>query len=68
MTEKLFDQISNRVDRIENKIEFFNELEMRIDSALNQLVEDEEEEEEDDSFPSIRLEELVSNTNITYTE
>jgi hypothetical protein len=67
MTEKLFDQISNRVDRIENKIEFFNELEMRIDSALNQLVED-EEEEEDDSFPSIRLEELVSNTNITYTE
>lgn len=72
MTEKLFDQISNRVDRIESKIEFFNELEMRIDSALNQLVEDEVEEEEDeeeeDDVLLIGLKDLVANTSFTYTE
>jgi hypothetical protein len=51
MTNKLFDQISDRIDTIQSKIEFLNEVEMRIDSILSNLIEeleDDEDEDEDD--------------------
>jgi len=51
MTDKLFDQISDRIDTIQSKIEFLNEVEMRIDSILSNLIEeleDEEDEEDED--------------------
>jgi hypothetical protein len=51
MTDKLFAQISDRIDTIQSKIEFLNEVEMRIDSILSNLIEeleDDEDEDEDD--------------------
>ena len=71
MTEKLFEEISNRVDKIQSKIDFLNELEMRIDTILGNLTEepeDEEEDEEEDDVLLIGLKDLVANTSFTYTE
>jgi hypothetical protein len=77
MTEKLFEEISNRVDKIQSKIDFLNELEMRIDTILGNLTEepeDEEDDEEDDEENDkedvllIGLKDLVANTSFTYTE
>jgi hypothetical protein len=72
MTEKLFEEISNRVDKIQSKIDFLNELEMRIDTILGNLTEEpeDEEEEEDDEEDGllIGLKDLVANTSFTYTE
>jgi len=78
MTEKLFEEISNRVDKIQSKIDFLNELEMRIDTILGNLTEepeDEDEEEEKDDEEDdegdvllIGLKDLVANTSFTYTE
>ena len=71
MTEKLFEEISNRVDKIQSKIDFLNELEMRIDTILGNLTEEpeeEEEEEEEDDVLLIGLKDLVANTSFTYTE
>jgi hypothetical protein len=69
MTEKLFEEISNRVDKIQSKIDFLNELEMRIDTILGNLTEEpEEDEEEEDDVLLIGLKDLVANTSFTYTE
>jgi len=75
MTEKLFEEISNRVDKIQSKIDFLNELEMRIDAILSNLTEEpedeeEEDEEEDDEGDVLLtgLKDLVANTSFTYTE
>jgi hypothetical protein len=50
MTDELFNQISDRIDIIQSKIEFLNEVEMRIDSILGNLIEEEEEEEEEEEL------------------
>jgi len=77
MTEKLFEEISNRVDKIQSKIDFLNELEMRIDTILGNLTEEPEDEEEDDEDDEeddegdvllTGLKDLVANTSFTYTE
>ena len=44
MTDKLFDQISDRVDKIQEKVDFLLEIEMRIDSILSSIFDTEDEE------------------------
>jgi hypothetical protein len=44
MTDKLFDQISDRVDTIQEKVDFLLEIEMRIDSILSSIFDAEDEE------------------------
>ena len=48
MTDKLFNQISDRINTIQSKIEFLNEVEMRIDSILSNLIEELEDDEDED--------------------
>jgi hypothetical protein len=74
MTEKLFSKITERVDTIQSKIDFLTEIEMRIDSILNMLVEDDEldlEEEfpeEVETVSEFHYANFVSNTAVSYSE
>jgi len=62
MTDKLFAQISDRIDTIQSKIEFLNEVEMRIDSILSNLIEEleDEEDEEDEDDEEVVEEDILS--------
>ena len=64
MTDKLFAQISDRIDTIQSKIEFLNEVEMRIDSILSNLIEeledDEDEDEDEDDEEVVEEEDILS--------
>jgi hypothetical protein len=61
MTDKLFNQISDRIDTIQSKIEFLNEVEMRIDSILSNLIEElEDDEDEDEDDEEVVEEDILS--------
>jgi molybdopterin converting factor small subunit len=71
MTDKLFAQISDRIDTIQSKIEFLNEVEMRIDSILSNLIEeleDEEDEEDEDDEEVVEEKDILSELESVLTD